>query len=126
MKSYTVNPREEWQCLHIQFRGKMCVEDVKDALDHAGHVLGTRKWRRLLLDFTESASELSTSDLYDLSSQSAQMLRPDALVALVATPDRTSDTSFVENVARNRGLRLTAFVDAGEARAWLEKPLKSP
>ena len=120
MKPYTVNPQAEEQYLHLHFRGQVSAQDVKQALEHASEFLGAREWTRLLIDCTESTSQLPTIDLYDLASQSIHLLRRNTRVALVAAPVRASDASFVENVTRNRGLQLTAFVDAVEARAWLK------
>ncbi len=124
MKPYTINPREEEQCLHLHFRGQVSVQDAREAIDHASQVLAAREWRRLLVNITESPTKMSTLGLYELTLQSIHGLQPGTQIALVAGADHASDAGFVEDVARNRGLCLTAFVDAAQARAWLKRASK--
>jgi anion-transporting ArsA/GET3 family ATPase len=121
INTVTINPLEQEQCVLLHFEGHASLHDANEALEHVGQLLDARGWKRLIVDATGVTSTLPTMDLYECASQSLRALPKGVRIALVIGPVHVTDGKFMEDVARNRSLPLTVFVDAFDARAWLEK-----
>lgn len=121
INTITINPLEHKQCVLLHYEGQVSIQDASKTLEHAGQLLVAHGWQRLIVDATKITSRLPTMDLYQCASQSLQRLPKGIRIALVIGAAHATDGRFMEDVARNRGLPLTVFVDAFDARAWLEK-----
>jgi hypothetical protein len=121
INTITIKPFEQEQCVFLRYAGQVSIQDASKALEHAGQLLDARGWTRLIVDATKVTSRLPTMDLYQCANQSLQRLPKGVRIALVVGAAHATDGEFMEDVARNRGLPLTVFVGACDARAWLEK-----
>ena len=121
INTITINPLEQEQCVLLHYEGQVSIQDANEALERAAQLLDARGWRRLIVDATKVTSRLPTMDLYQCASQFLRTLPTGVRIALVVGAAHVTDGKFMEDVARNRGLPLTMFVDVFDAWAWLER-----
>jgi len=74
---------------------------------------------RILCDERSLVYTLGTIDTFELAKTIADRAPRVARVAIVCRPQDYEDGKFWETVAVNRGLHARAFLDLGQARAWL-------
>ena len=81
----------------------------------------------VLIDCRAAEVMLSILDLYELGKALANhpALSRSKIALLVPAPE-VERAEFFETVARNRGVRVRAYISLEEAIAWLVIPLESP
>lgn len=98
-------------------------DDLHQVIDYGQAVIdlavrsGTR---RVLCDERNLVYTLGTTDTFELARTIVDLAPAVGRVAIVCRPPDFEDGKFWETVATNRGLRVRAFLDVAQARAWLE------
>ncbi len=124
--SYYINPVEEDHCVFVSFEALVSAAEAERAGRDTHALLSKHRWSRILLDLTQLLSVPTTCELLDVSERLSFDLPKGLWIALVIRPDQARPAQFIENTARNRGVRLTCFTDAEQAGHWLDtapKPL---
>jgi hypothetical protein len=86
----------------------------------ATELLAARHWRRMVVNITKLRS-VTSMELFVFAKGLASDLPKHARVALVVLPEQAGQAKLAEKVAKNDGVLLSLFFDAGEAMAWVKK-----
>ncbi len=117
--SYYINPVEKDHCVFVSFEAQVTATEAERAWRETTALLGRHRWHRIFLDLTQLLSVPTTRELLDFSERLSFDLPKGLWIALVTRPYQARPAQFVENTARNRGVRLTCFTDADQAGDWL-------
>lgn len=119
--SYFINPVEEEQCVFLSYEGEMPAREMSAARYEASGVLNGRQWNRIVVDLTALRSILTKAQLFDFAIGLSSGTPAEARVALVVRPEQKRHVNLLQKVARNKGLRLTSFLDPDRATLWVEQ-----
>jgi hypothetical protein len=117
--SYNLNPIEELQCVFLSYETEMEAAEIEFARREVLKQLGTKRWSRVVVDVTQYKSIPTAWELFGLSRSLSLDLPRNVRIALVIRPDQARHARLVESVARNGGIVLACFADAGYATAWV-------
>jgi hypothetical protein len=97
--------------------------------DNAGHTHGmvsnflkSQGVTNIILDAREALLDASTWEIFEVTSQHADIFPAGTRHAIIVSSDSTitDDIKFGQNVASNRGLKMKTFHDMNSAIKWLK------
>ena len=117
-----VTVREDPEIIEIRSYGEVCEQDLIASRERVADIIRERGIKKVLVDARKSTSLPSTYPLFLFGSSFAEkdVLRTMRLAAVVGEMTR-KDMTFIETVARNRGVEVRVFDSMDDALAWLTK-----
>jgi len=116
---YSVNYQPDDGYVVFEILAKLVLEDLEAARAEIVSVLKETGCDRLLADASNVESKRSVLDDYQLTSAHAQYFPPETRHAVLVSASEEEYMQFVENVARNRGIEMSVFIDREKALDWL-------
>ena len=105
--------------VRLSLNGELSIEDHETARADIAHALTENGWDKLLIDAVHVETKMSALDHFDFTVDHPLHLPVNLRTAIIHHPDATERFRFIENVARNRGMRLRIFTEHVQARDWL-------
>jgi hypothetical protein len=103
----------------VTFSGLFTFEAAKRSIDTMVEACAKERCTRVLFDCRPMTGPLTVMNRFDVAEYGASVVPASLKVAMLGRADQILPDRFLENVARNRGMRMTLFTDLGEAIAWL-------
>ncbi len=106
--------------LHAIVTGRNSKENVVRYLEELLHECTTRRYLRVLIEERLEGPRLRTLDVFEIASEGSGKTRGTLeSVAYVDVYAEGDLMKFAEDVAVNRGLRVTVFATVADAENWL-------
>lgn len=119
--TYELTINEKPGYLHVVVTGRNTKENVRRYLEAIVDECKARGCFRVLIEERLEGPRLGTLDVYEIvSGRSSRAERSLETMAYVDVNARGELMKFAENVAVNRGLRMTVFPTVAEAEKWLQ------
>lgn len=115
---FTLTIRADEGYVLVEHEGKVTADEVREARNAMLAALAEQKIERLLVDWRRATAFPQTADFYFVVNETKRV-SANARCAIVHSQDSGGLAQFVENAARNRGLRVHAFPSPEQALAWL-------
>lgn len=106
--------------LHITFPGSFTMEAARRAVDEMVEACVREKCAKVLFDCRAMTGDLSVMNRFDIAKYGALKIPHTVRIAMIARDDLILPDNFFENVARNRGVRVTVFTEIDKALEWLK------
>lgn len=119
--SYFINPVEAEQCVFLSYEGDLPPIELAAARYEANGVLGTNRWKRIVVDVTQLQSIPSAQELFEFARGLSSDVPRGTRVALVIRPEQARQARLVEKTARSEGVFLTYFLDPEKAGLWVKQ-----
>ena len=116
---YVVEHIKDAGYVTVTLTGDVTMAELIASREEAASQLAENDCTSLLVDATRVARMQSIFDDFAFTSQHRSYLPPPIRTAVVIQQAHLDHMRFVENVARNRGVKLTLFIEREEALRWL-------
>ena len=116
---YVAEQIENAGYVSVTLTGDVTMAELIAAREEAASLLAENDCTRLLVDGTKIAQMQSIFDDFAFTAQHRSYLPPPIRTAIVIGQAHLDHMKFVENVAQNRGVNLTLFLEREEALRWL-------
>jgi len=107
----------EFPYLRVEVKGTAQLADLRRTVALAAAECTAASCRRCLFDFRDMEANLAPTEQLQLGTYAGEMLRSLEKVASVVTP--TLRTGTCASAAQKLGVRIRAFTDIDDARAWM-------
>ena len=114
---YKIKILAEERTIELIRYGVVTPSEVAEAINKVDDISKEKGYKRLIVDAREITEGPGTSDIYQLVSQFPR--RVAHAVIIKQRQVETTDLSFAENVAVNRGIFFKLFFNHEDARKWL-------
>jgi len=118
--SYFMHPVEEDQYVFVACEGAMSGAEAESTRQDVKALLGRRRWSRVMVDLTHLQFHPTAVAVLELSENLCFDLPLETRMALLVNADQTKCRRVVEQMARNRGVTLACFTEAGAAVDWVK------
>jgi hypothetical protein len=118
---YTIQAVPDHGYLLVEHRGEVTPDEIRDVRSAVADLMNAGNPRRLLIDWRSATRVPAAVDFYFIVDETRPARRERAKCAILSSRAEGELAGFVENVGRNRGLRLKAFTSRESALEWLAK-----
>ena len=104
--------------IQLEFKNQVSSDRLNHTLEE---VIASRKSQeisRILLKYSNTSDNLPVAEVFRFGVEIARW-STQLIVALVDRPEISTQLTFLETVARNRGAHVKLFQSAQEAESWL-------
>ena len=124
---FRVDQLKDSECVSLAFTGIVTEEQRYDARNEVDKALSATGWNKLIVDATGITRDaMSLADDYKYTSEHPFTHPIGTCIAVLHRPEEKERYSFIQDVARNRGLDLRIFTDRVKARKWLVENCPPP
>ena len=106
--------------ISVAVKGALSVSDFMKITDEMLEVSKDKDIHKAVIDVTGAAGTFSDADKIEFAKYAVNVLKDDILKYAYVYPHELLNYSS-QNVARGRGLNVTAFHDIEDALKWIEK-----
>jgi hypothetical protein len=103
----------------LRHEGSITTDELYAGRIEARDLLENNGWNRLLVDLSQAKIGVRLIELFNFTVSHSATFSGYVVIAVVGSQKNYKDTTFVEAVANNRGLRMKVFHEFDQARAWL-------
>jgi hypothetical protein len=103
----------------LRHEGTLTIEELYDGRIEAKGLLEKNRWKRLLIDLSKASIGVRLIELFNFTVSHSATFPKYLVIAVVGSQENYRDATFAEAVALNWGMRMKAFHDFDQARAWL-------
>lgn len=118
--AFTIKKTEGY--LLVTFFGQFTVDAAKRTVDAIVAASADEKCANVLFDCRPMIGKLSIMNRFEVAEYAASVIPSSLKIAMLGRFDQILPDKFLENVARNRGMRLALFPDEDQAVEWLRDP----
>jgi hypothetical protein len=119
--TYKISLDEENHIVHLVVKGDLNKNEGEKVISEA-RALADETQSDILCDVSRANIKVSLAEWFYLArNKEIYPTTPTEKTALVIKPEDWKLYQFVENVTLNKGIKLRAFLNEEDARAWLKK-----
>jgi hypothetical protein len=107
--------------LHIKFSGPFSPAAAMESVDAMVAACANEDRAKILFDCRPMTGDMKMVDQFDIAQYGALKIPRSVKIAMLGREDQISPDRFFQTVARNHGVRVTAFSEIDDAIKWLKE-----